>query len=121
LPARRDRTRHNAVADLVTSDPFPQFLDDADRFVPDHQASLHRIFATQNVEIGAADRRERNADDRFTHARARSWNFFHADLVRPVKNIGPHRKSRAFGWRVMPNRNRRLGQESLCIHDLFAF
>jgi hypothetical protein len=52
LTAWSDGTGHDAIADLVTSDSFAQFLDYPDRFVSDYQPGFHRIFATHDVEIG---------------------------------------------------------------------
>jgi hypothetical protein len=57
LTARGDRAHQNAVADLVSRQSFPDFFDDADRFVADHESGFHRIFAADDMNIGAADGR----------------------------------------------------------------
>src|SRR5690606_33457420 len=41
-----------------------ELLDHADRLVADGAALLHGIFALEDVDVGAADRRGRDADER---------------------------------------------------------
>ena len=100
LSAGRDRADEHAIADLVAGHTFTQFLDHADRLVSDHESRLYRIFAAQNMEVGPANRRERDANDRFAgpargrgtsssgyrSAREKRWPSFFAlsiSLVRP--------------------------------------
>jgi hypothetical protein len=92
LSARCDRTHQDSIADLVSGNAFAKLFDNADRFVSDNQSRLDRVFPSQDVEIGAADRRKSDAHDRFTDRGARSRNFFDADLVRPSEDVCAHRE-----------------------------
>ena len=69
LAARRDRADEDAVADLVADDAGTELVDDADRLVADDEPGLDRVLALQDVDVGAADRRQRDADDRLARAR----------------------------------------------------
>src|SRR6185437_16910944 len=64
LAARRNRADKDAVADLVPGDARAQLFDDADRLMADDQPGPNRVFAPDDVQVGAADRRERDADHR---------------------------------------------------------
>src|SRR5438105_5945110 len=56
----------------------------------DDESGPDRVLAAHNVQVCAADRRERDADDGFARARARALDLLHAGCVLPVKNIRPH-------------------------------
>jgi len=56
----------------------------------DYQTWLHGVFATQYVKIGTADRRQRDANDRFTRSGFRSFNSFDSNVVHAVKDVGSH-------------------------------
>ena len=69
LAARRDRADQHPVADLVAGDARAQLVDHADRLVADDQAGPHRVLAAEDVQVGAADRRQRDADHRLARRR----------------------------------------------------
>jgi len=56
----------------------------------DYQTWLHGVFATQYVKIGTADRRQRDANNRFTRSGFRSFNSFDSNVVHAVKDVGSH-------------------------------
>ena len=68
LAARRDRADEHALADLVAGHAGAELVDDAHRLVADDQARPDRVFALEDVDVGAADRRRRDADDGFAGA-----------------------------------------------------
>jgi hypothetical protein len=97
LPAWSDRTDQNTLADFVAAHAITKLFNYAHRLVPDDESRFHRIFAPQNVKIGAANRRQSDSNDGLANANLRSRNFFHADIVRSAKNIRPHCVSRSSG------------------------
>ena len=62
LAAGRDRADEDALADLVAGDADAELLDDADRLVADDQPGADRVLALDDVDVGAADGRRRDAD-----------------------------------------------------------
>ena len=68
LAAGGDRADQDAIADLVAGDARTELVDDADRLVADDEPRLHRILAADDVDVGAADRRQRHADDGLARA-----------------------------------------------------
>ena len=73
LPARRDRADDDALADRVLAfQALAELLDDADRLVAEDQALADGVFALDDVDVGAADRRRRDPDDRFSRPVAAS-------------------------------------------------
>jgi hypothetical protein len=58
--------------------------------VADDQTGLDRILPTQDVEIGTADGRQRDAEHRFANARAWSRDLFHTDVIHTVKHGSSH-------------------------------
>ncbi len=65
LATRRDGAHDHALANLVPGHAGAQFVDRANWLVPDRQARLDGILAFQDMDIGAADRRQRDLDDGF--------------------------------------------------------
>ncbi len=90
LSAGRDCADQNAVAHFIASDANAEFVDHSDGLVAYSEAGLDGIFALEDVEVGAADRSESDADDGF----ARSWsgdrNILDIYLVRPTEDEGFH-------------------------------
>ena len=68
--ARRDRADQHPVADLVARDGVAELVDDADRLVADDPPRLDRVLLAPDVDVGAADRRQRDLDDRVVGAAA---------------------------------------------------
>ena len=64
VAARRDRAGDHALALAVALHGRAELLDDADRLVTDGQALGDRIFAFEDVDVGAADRRRGDAQQR---------------------------------------------------------
>jgi len=56
----------------------------------DYQTWLHGVFATQYVKIGTADRRQRDANNRFTRSGFGSLNSFDSNVIHAVKDVGSH-------------------------------
>jgi len=90
LPARCDRTYEYAIADLKARHSRAELFNYADWFVTDSQAGFDGILAANNVNIGAADCRERYAYHCFANARVRPWNLFDSDFIYPAKYQGFH-------------------------------
>jgi hypothetical protein len=90
LSARRDGADKYAITDLVSGKSFAKFFDHSDGFMPDNQAGGNRILTSNNVEIRAADRRERYANHRFPCAGARFGYLLNSDVVLTMKNICSH-------------------------------
>ena len=72
LPAGRDGADDHALADVILRlEPLAQLVDDANRLVSEDQAVADGILALDDVDVGAADRRGRDADDRLSRSRDR--------------------------------------------------
>ena len=64
LPAGRDRADHRPAGRRGSrADTVAERVDDADRLVAEHQARSHGVLALDDVHVGPADRRRRDADD----------------------------------------------------------
>ena len=71
LTAGSNRPDDDAVADLVLAfQAFAECLDDADRLMAKDQALAHGVFTLDDVDVGAANGRGRDADDGFAGARS---------------------------------------------------
>jgi hypothetical protein len=64
VAARRDRPGNHPLALAVAVHLRSELLDDADGFVADGQTLLDRILALEDVDVGAADRRRGDPDQR---------------------------------------------------------
>src|SRR6185295_3421261 len=72
LAARGDRADNDTLSDSVeVFKAWPELVDHADWLVPEDQARLHRILATNDVDVGSTNRRRRDTNHRF--AGARRW------------------------------------------------
>ena len=91
LAAGGDRADEHALADLVADDAGAELVDHSDRLVPDDQARSDRVLALQDVDVRAADRRQRHADDGLAGTRMRPWDDVDTDVARPVEDRGSHR------------------------------
>ena len=86
LAARRDGADDDALADrVVLVEAAPELLDDADRLVAEDQPGLHRVLALDDVHVGAADGRGRDADDRLASLRSGTGNILHSQVTDPMK------------------------------------
>jgi hypothetical protein len=102
LPAGRDRTNQHALADGVTRHADAQFVNDADGFMTNDEARFYGILALENMQVRAADRRQRHADHGFARSWFRNGHLFNLDLVGPVEHESFHRgRNGVFLW----NRN----------------
>src|SRR3954468_5411488 len=82
LAARRDRPDDDALADRVfVAEPAAEFLDDADRLVAEHEARLDRVLAANDVHVGPADRRGRDANHGLSPSRRRLRHLLDGDAV----------------------------------------
>jgi hypothetical protein len=98
LAARRDCPDQHAVAHGVARDARAELFDDADRLVADHQSRADGVLAAQDVEVGSADRGQRDANDRVADARPRAFHLLHTEIVRAVKHGRAHRRHGYFSW-----------------------
>src|SRR6266481_5481589 len=90
LAARRNGSHQHAIANLVSAHPHAQLVDDSHGLVADDQPRLHRVFPFEDVKVRAADRCQRDANDRFTRSGLGNWYLFNPDLVWAMKNERPH-------------------------------
>jgi hypothetical protein len=90
LTARCDRSDKYTIADLIPGHACAQFLDHSNGFVTDHETRRNRIFTSDDVKIGSANRGERHAYDCFAHAGSRFIYLFNPDVVLTVKYICFH-------------------------------
>src|ERR1700736_1735476 len=97
LTAGRDGTNQHTITNTIAGQALAEFVNHTDRFVADHKPRADFVFTLQDMDISAANRRERNTDDRFTNAGSGNRYGFDGDLIRPVKNQGPHYRRRFHG------------------------
>jgi hypothetical protein len=90
LATRRDRADEHAIADVVSGNAFAELFDNAHRLVADHQTRSNRIFTSDDVKVGSANRGERYADNSFACAGAWLCYLFDSNLVLAMKNICSH-------------------------------
>src|SRR4051794_31807894 len=83
-----------SLADLVTGNARTEFMDRTDGFVSYRKARLDGTFASNDMDVGAANRRQAYFDDCFTRAGFRNRLFFQAKLTRRMKHEGFHRRTR---------------------------
>src|SRR5262249_36273472 len=65
LTAGGNRTDEHPITDRVAGYTGTEFFDDTHGFVTDDQTRSHRIFSSHNVEVGPADRGQRDANHGF--------------------------------------------------------
>jgi hypothetical protein len=94
LAAGRDGADQDAIADLVAGHAGAELRDDADRLVSDDEPRFDRILTADDVQVGAADRRRGDLDQRFAGTGAGSRNFLDADVADAMKNGSAHRVRR---------------------------
>ena len=91
LAAWSDRADDDAVPDCVlVLEAFAERLDDADRFVAEDQTRSHRVFAFDDVDVGAADRRDGDADHCFARTRLRFGDLFDPQFIHAAEHDGFH-------------------------------
>jgi hypothetical protein len=56
----------------------------------DHETRRNRIFTSHDVQIGSANRGERDAYNCFAHSGSGFVYLFNSDLVLTEKNVGFH-------------------------------
>lgn len=96
--ARGDGADQHTISHLVPRYTRPKFVDDADRFMADHQARPHRILPAHDMEGGGHRSRSRSRGSRPPQFRRRaalhgchSWREpgrFHGHEWRTPKRIG---------------------------------
>src|SRR5438046_2402435 len=79
LATRRDGADQNPIADLISTDPRAELVDDADCFVSDDESRANWILSLDDVEIGSADGGHRNFDDRLADSRMGARDFLNAE------------------------------------------
>jgi hypothetical protein len=91
LAARRDRAHEHAITEIVTGYSRTELVNHSYGLVTDDEAALDRILAAENVQIGSADRRQRDPNYRFADPCMWTFNFLNANVVHAMKNSGSHR------------------------------
>ena len=90
LAARSVGTNQHPVPNFVAGDSQPDFVDHPDWLVTDDESGLNRVFATNNMQISAADGRECDADNGFAKSRMWPGHFFHANVIHTAENGRSH-------------------------------
>ena len=80
------RERRDRMCDALAPDDTGRLArlppgDNADRFVAEDQSRLHRVLAANDVHIGTADRRRRDANHGFARPRRGPWNLLDVDSI----------------------------------------
>jgi hypothetical protein len=58
--------------------------------VTDDEAAFDRILSAHDVQVGAADGRQRDANDSFADSHPWTFDFLDANVVDAVENSGAH-------------------------------
>src|SRR6185369_626322 len=90
LTTRSDGSDEHAITDVVTRNSVAELFDDADRLVTNDQTRSNWILASDDVQVCAANSRERYADDGFARAGAWFWDLLNTNLVLCMKNVCLH-------------------------------
>src|SRR5262245_25720925 len=90
LAARRNGADQHPLANFVAAYARTQFFNHAHRFVANHETRFNGILPADDVQIGPADGRERDADDCFAKPSVRARNFFDPDIVHSVEDCRSH-------------------------------
>jgi hypothetical protein len=90
IPTWSHGADEHPLAEGVAGDTLPELLDDADRLVPDDASCVDGVLASHDVEIGAADGRERDANDRLSGSGPRALDLLDAELVDASKDVRLH-------------------------------
>ena len=98
LAAGRDGADDDALPTLVAGHARPQLLDHADRLVADDAAALDRVLALEDVDIGAADRRGGDPDQRVARPDLRHRLLVEDDTARLDEHGRLHRAHHLFSF-----------------------
>jgi len=96
LTAWSNRTYQYALANLISRNALAKLLNHTNWLVTDHQTRRDWIFAPDDVQVRSTNRGQRHTDHGFTHSGSWFFNFFHTDIVVPVKNVCFHFFHRRF-------------------------
>jgi hypothetical protein len=88
--ARADGADQYTVADLVALDVGAELLDDADGLVAHDAPRSNGVLAAQDVHVGAADRRHRDADEGVVGAALGDRALLERDASRRLEDGGAH-------------------------------
>jgi hypothetical protein len=69
LAARRDGPDQHTIAHTIASQTLAEFVNHTDRLVPYYKTRANLVFSLQDVDVGATNRCQRNADNSFPNAR----------------------------------------------------
>ena len=90
LSTWRNRADQNSVADFITGNAVTELFDYPNRFVANNQTGAHRIFAAHNMEIRAANCRQRDSNNGLADSRMRARHFFDSDISGSAENRCSH-------------------------------
>ena len=91
LAARRDGSDDDAVARREPDDARAEGLDPPDRLVTDDEPGPDRVLALEDVHVGAADRRQRDADERLARSGLGTRDLAQLDLALLDEHCRSHR------------------------------
>jgi hypothetical protein len=90
LTARRDRADEYAIADVVSGNSFAELFDHTHWFVSDHETGSNWILASDDMKVGATNRRQRYAYNGFAYTGAWFLYLFNSNFVLAMENICFH-------------------------------
>src|SRR5689334_21633635 len=91
LTTWRDRPHYHSIADRIPSDSRTDLVNASHRFMANDEAAFAGIFATQNVEIGSANRSKRYLNHDLAKSRFSNCHFFYSGLLWSVEYQCSHR------------------------------
>src|SRR5262245_23491944 len=90
LAARSDRSHQYGFAYCIARDARSKLFNHSDRFVSNDKPRFDWILTAHDVQVGAADRGQRDSNERLAHAGMRFLDFFYLKLVYTSKDVRPH-------------------------------
>src|SRR5690606_15104384 len=85
-----DRVHGHALADRISGDALPELVHHAYGLVPYSKPLGHRELAPDDMNVGAADGRERDFYHGLSRPGLRNRLFHELMLVRTPENVGSH-------------------------------
>ena len=90
LPAWRDGAHQHALADVVSGHAGADLVDHTDRLVPDRQSGPDRILSADDVDVGAANRRQADSYHSLAGAGLRDRLLLQPEPAWASKDVGLH-------------------------------
>src|SRR5689334_17378598 len=90
LTAGCDRTYEDSITDVEPSHAGSELFDHTNGLVTDDEARSHRVLPAYDVDVGAANGRQRDAYDRVTNACVWAPHVLDPKVVDSMEDIGSH-------------------------------